>query len=107
MAKKKRAESRCRYLVRQVATQKGWDIRHPQRGGQFLEEQEIEDYFVDSRLGNTKPDFLICKNFQPVLVVEAKNEKSKIDNAIDEAIGYAEMINSHGKYHVSIAVDVA
>lgn len=107
MAKSKRAESRCRYLVRQVATQKGWDIRHPQRGGQFLEEQEIEDYFVDSGLGKTKPDFLICKNFQPVLVVEAKNEKSKIDNAIDEAIGYAEMINSHGKYHVSIAVGVA
>lgn len=57
MAKSKRAESRCRYLVRQVATQKGWDIRHPQRGGQFLEEQEIEDYFADSGLGKTKPDF--------------------------------------------------
>lgn len=41
------------------------------------------------------------------MVVEAKNEKSKIDNAIDEAIGYAEMINSHGKHHVSIAVGVA
>lgn len=107
MAKSKRAESRCRYLVRSVATQKGWDVRHPQRGGQFLEEQEIEDYFTDSGLGKTKPDFLVCKNFQPIVVVEAKNEKNKIDNAINEAIDYADAINAHGKYHVNIAVGVA
>ena len=107
MAKTKRAESRCRYLVRKIATQKGWDVRHPQKGGQFLEEQEIEDYFNDSGLGKTKPDFLVCKNFQPLIVVEAKNEKNKIDNAINEAIDYAEAINDYGKYTVNIAVGVA
>lgn len=107
MAKSKRAESRCRYLVRKVATQKGWDVRHPQKGGQFLEEQEIEDYFKDSGLGKTKPDFLVCKNYQPIVVVEAKNEKNKIDNAINEAIEYADAINEHGKYKVNIAVGVA
>ncbi len=107
MAKSKRAESRCRYLVRKVAIQKGWDVRHPQKGGQFLEEQEIEDYFKDSGLGKTKPDFLVCKNYQPIVVVEAKNEKNKIDNAITEAIEYADAINNHGKYSVNIAVGVA
>ncbi|KHM52820.1 class I SAM-dependent DNA methyltransferase [Anaerovibrio lipolyticus] len=107
MAKSKRAEARCRYLVRSVATKKGWDVRHPQNGGQFLEEQEIEDYFKNSGLGKTKPDFLVCKNFQPIVVVEAKNEKSKIENAINEAIDYADAINTHGKYHVNIAVGVA
>ena len=107
MAKSKRAESRCRYLIRQVAAQKGWDTRHPQKGGQFLEEQEIEDYFKDSGLGNTKPDFLVCKDFQPLLVVEAKNDISKIDNAISEAIDYANAINAHGSYHVNIAIGVA
>ena len=107
MAKSKRAESRCRYLIRKAATQKGWDVRHPQKGGQFLEEQEIEDYFKDSGLGKTKPDFLVCRNYQPIVVVEAKNEKNKIDNAISEAIDYADAINTHGKYHVSIAVGVA
>lgn len=107
MVKTKRAESRCRYLVRKIATQKGWDVRHPQKGGQFLEEQEIEDYFNDSGLGKTKPDFLVCKNFQPLIVVEAKNEKNKIDNAINEAIDYAEAINDYGKYTVNIAVGVA
>lgn len=33
MAKGKRAESRCRYLVREIANQKGWNIKHPQKGG--------------------------------------------------------------------------
>ena len=42
----KRAESRCRYLAREVAPpKKGWNIQHPSKGGNFLEEQEIEDYF--------------------------------------------------------------
>ena len=107
MAKTKRAESRCRYLVREIATQKGWDVRHPQKGGQFLEEQEIEDFFKDSGLGKTKPDFLVCRNYQPLIVVEAKNEKNKIDTAISEAVDYADAINKHGKYTVNIAVGVA
>lgn len=107
MAKAKRAESRCRYLVREIATQKGWDVRHPQKGGDFLEEQEIEDYFKSSGLGKQKPDFLVCRNYKPVIVVEAKNEKQKIDEAVSEAVEYADMINKHGKYHVKVAVGVA
>ncbi len=107
MTRMKRAESRCRYLVRDIATQKGWDVRHPQKGGQFLEEQEIEDYFKDSGLGKTKPDFLVCKDFKPIVVVEAKNEKNKIAVATQEAIDYADAINKHGKYKVNIAVGVA
>ena len=31
MAKGKRAEPRCRYLVRDIAGQKGWDVRQPQK----------------------------------------------------------------------------
>lgn len=107
MANGKRAESRCRYLCREIAQQKGWDTRHPQNGGTFLEEQEIEDYFPDSGLGNTKPDFLVCRHYQPLIVVEAKNELKKIDSALSEAIEYASAINQHGIYTVNIAVGVA
>ena len=107
MAKGKRAESRCRYLVREIAGQKGWNVKHPQKGGDFLEEQEIEDYFPNIGLGKTKPDFLICKQYQPVIVVEAKNELKKIDVALSEAIDYANAINNHGNYSVSIAIGVA
>ena len=93
MARGKRAESRCRYLIRNIASQKGWDPRHPQKGGDFLEEQEIEDFFPDCGLEGTKPDFLVCKKKLPILVVEAKNEIGKIDDAVREAIAYADLMN--------------
>lgn len=107
MPKGKRAESRCRYLVREIASQKGWNVKHPQRGGDFLEEQEIEDYFPDTGLEKTKPDFLVCKQYNPIIVVEAKNDIRKIETALSEAIDYANVINDHGTYSVNIAVGVA
>ena len=107
MAKGKRAESRCRYLIRDIASQKGWDIRHPQKGGDFLEEQEIEDFLPDCGLEGAKPDFLVCKRGIPIVVVEAKNEVKKIDQAVSEAIEYANLINKIGKYEIKIAVGVA
>lgn len=107
MAKGKRAESRCRYLVRDIAGQKGWDVRHPQKGGDFLEEQEIEDFFPDCGLDGTKPDFIVCKKSLPLVVVEAKNDIKKIDIAISEAMEYANSINKKGKYKIRIVVGVA
>ncbi len=107
MAKGKRAESRCRYLVRTIASQKGWNIKHPQKGGDFLEEQEIEDFFPDCGLEGTKPDFLVCKKALPIIVVEAKNDIKKINDAVSEAIEYADLINKKGKYNIKIAVGVA
>ena len=107
MAKGKRAESRCRYLVRDIAGQKGWDVRHPQKGGDFLEEQEIEDFLPDCGLDGTKPDFIVCKKSLPLVVVEAKNDIKKIDNAISEAMEYADSINKKGKYKIRIEVGVA
>ena len=80
MAKGKRAESRCRYLVRDIAGQKGWDVKHPQKSGDFLEEQEIEDFFPDCGLDGTKPDFIVCKKSLPLVVVEAKNDIIAIAN---------------------------
>ena len=107
MPRNTRAESRCRYLIREIAQQKGWNIRHPLRGGNFLEEQEISAYFPDSGLGLTKPDFIVCKNYAPLIVVEAKNQIDKIEDAVSEAIEYAEAINNQGTYSVSIVTGVA
>lgn len=103
----KRAESRCRYLTRSIAAQKGWNVGHPGRGGNFLEEQEIENFFPDCGLNGEKPDFLVCLKGLPVIVVEAKNDARKIGEAISEAIEYAEEINRVGKYSIRIAVGVA
>lgn len=108
MAKKnKRAESRSRYYVRNEAAHRGWNIAHPSRNGDVLEEQEIEDYFPDIGLKGEKPDFLFCLSGLPVLLVETKNEANKIDVALSEAIDYADAINKHGKYHISVAIGAA
>lgn len=36
MTSSKRAESRCRYLIREIANQKGWNTKHLQKGGDFF-----------------------------------------------------------------------
>lgn len=110
MAKKasKRTEARNRYLLRSVAEQRGWNISHIGKGGNFLEEQEIEDFFPDIGLHGTKPDFLVCAKGVPAIVVECKNEYAKIDSAISEAREYANQINSSDNpYQISIIVGSA
>ena len=103
----KRAESRTRYFIRNLAKTKGWNIEHVLKNGDFLEEQEIVDVFPDIGLGLDKPDFLICLKGNPTVVVEAKNDSKKINSAIEEAIEYSEQINATGKYSIKIAVGVA
>lgn len=102
-----RAEARCRYVIRKIAAQKGWNVKHPQTGGDFLEEQEISAYFKGLGLGLSKPDFLLCLKDYPEVVVEAKNDIRKIDDAVNEAMGYAETVNAAGKYKITIAVGAA
>jgi len=103
----KRAESRSRYYIREQAQKRGWKISHPTKGGECLEEQEIVDFFKDIGLGLDRPDFLFCINGLPSVVIEAKNDSSKIGTAISEAIGYANTINEKSKYKIKIAVGAA
>jgi len=103
----KRAEARARYFVRNTAKNKGWNISHPEKGGDFLEEQEIKSYYPDCGLGLNRPDFLLCLDGVPMIVIETKNEYQKHKAAIDEAVGYADMINGTGRYSIRFAIGVA
>jgi len=104
---KKRAESRARYFLREQAKKRGWKINHPAKGGEILEEQEIVDHFKDIGLGLERPDFLLVKSGLPTVVIEAKNTSDKIQQAIDEAVGYANTINANSPYTVKFAVGAA
>lgn len=73
----KRAESRARYFTRKIASEKGWNPNHPSKGGDVLEEQEIEDIFKGTLLGKKKPDFLFCHDGVPIMVIECKNDYKK------------------------------
>ena len=75
----KRAESRARYFVRKTLQSKGWNINHPEEGGDLLEEQEVVSYFPKIGLGQKRPDFLVCLNGEPAIVIETKNEFKKYD----------------------------
>lgn len=107
MAKNKRAESRARYFTRKVAEEKGWDMRHPQKGGECLEEQEVSDYLSHTTLGLDRPDFVLCLKGEPVVVIETKNEFKKYKEAIDDAIYYCNRINISNHYKIKIAIGVA
>ncbi|MDE6066075.1 MAG: N-6 DNA methylase [Duncaniella sp.] len=107
MAKTKRAESRARYFTRETANKKGWNLAHLEKGGDFLEEQEIISYFPSIGLGLNRPDFLLCINGEPKIIIETKNDFKKGQKAIDEAIEYAETINSTKNFNIKIAVGVA
>lgn len=103
----KRSESRARYYIREHAQKRGWNIAHVSKNGNCLEEQEIVDYFKDIGLGLERPDFVFSIAGLPQVVIEAKNSVDKIDDAINEAIAYAETINSNSKYKIKIAVGAA
>ena len=104
---RKRAESRTRYFIRIQSEKRLWKVSHISKGGDFVEEQEIMNSFPDIGLGLDKPDFLVCFKGEPVMVIEAKNEAKKIDNAINQAINYCESINATQKYSIKFAVGVA
>ncbi|HXA54026.1 MAG TPA: hypothetical protein VNV37_04035, partial [Solirubrobacteraceae bacterium] len=105
--KRIRAEARARYYVRAEAEQRGWDLRHPDEGGDTVEENEIVAQFPKIGLGLNKPDFLMCLAGEPAVVVEAKNEAGKLDLAISEAVDYADEINAADHHRVLVAVGAA
>jgi len=104
---RRRAESRARYYTREVARQKGWNMNHVGTGGDCLEEQEITAFFPDIGLGLDRPDFLLTIGGEPSLVIETKNEAGRIDEAIEDAIGYADTINQTGRYSIKLIVGAA
>lgn len=106
----KRAESRSRYYTREEAKRIGWDLRHPTEGGQFLEEQELVDYFPALRtsLGLERPDFgVLSTGGLLAALIECKNDYRELDVAVSEAQGYAESISSAPGFNVRVAVGVA
>lgn len=105
--RRKRAESRARYYIREEAGKRGWNVAHVSRGGDCLEENEVLAQFPDIGLGLERPDFVLCLSGDPTVVIEAKNEAGKLEEAVEQAIEYAEAINATGRYKIPLAVGAA
>jgi type I restriction enzyme M protein len=107
---KKRAEARARYYTREEAVRVGWNVSHPSKGGVFLEEQEIVDFFPPLRktLGLERPNFVIISERGGIAAtIECKNEFRDLQKAIDEAKEYADTINTSRGFDVKVAIAVA
>ena len=107
---RKRAEMRSRYFTRDEARRLGWNVAHPDRGGAFLEEQEVVDYFPElvSALGRDRPDFAaLGRDGKPNLIIECKAQAKRIETALTEAKQYAEAIASIPGHDIRLAVGVA
>lgn len=91
----KYAESRSRTYTINELKNLGWDVRHPSKGGNVLEEQEAKhfDPRFDELLGKDRPDFLLFWKNNPVIVIENKGDKKNIDTSITEAKEYAEKLS--------------
>jgi len=102
------AESRARTYTRSELKLLGWDTKHPAKGGNVLEEQEAKhfDDRFNKLLGNDRPDFLIYDSNLPRWVIECKNEKRKLSDAIRDAQFYAEQLSKR-YYDVRLASAVA
>lgn len=106
----KRAESRARYYTRDEAQRLGWNVRHPSNGGNFLEEQEIVDFFAPLRpaLAGGRPDFgIVTPDGLLSAIVECKNEYRDLDTAVAEAIEYAGAMNRIPGFSIRCAVGIA
>ena len=95
MAKNTIAESRSRAYTKKELLALNWNIKHPNKGGQILEEQEAKsfDERFDELLGKDRPDFLIFNENVPIIIIENKNDKKKLDEAIGDAKYYAEQLS--------------
>ena len=102
------AESRARQYTVKELKELGWDVKHPDKNGNILEEQEAKHYDerFDELLGKDRPDFLIYLENSPVCVIECKNDKEKIQEAIDDSKYYADKL-SQKYFSVKIAIGIA
>lgn len=98
-----------RYYTRDEAQLVGWDVRHPSRGGAFLEEQEIVDFLPELKfaLKDNRPDFICLLDGRLRAVIECKNEWKDLGKAVREAQEYADTINRIRGYQARIAIGVA
>jgi type I restriction-modification system DNA methylase subunit len=95
MKNSKISESRSRAYTKKELFALGWNIKHPLKGGQVLEEQEAKNYDerFDELLDNKRPDFLIYHGNEPIIVIENKNEKTKLNEAVEQAKEYADKLS--------------
>lgn len=91
------------HIENELVNKKGW------AKGQILTQQECHSVSaIAEGLGNTKPENVVKVNETTFYIIEAKNEREKIDKALKEARDdYADLINLGNKVRAPFVSGIA
>lgn len=91
------------YISKELIEKKGWMKNQIYTQGECLEHSEIKKYLLQ-----TKPENIVEINEKTFYVIEAKNERKKVDLALTEAReDYANKINLSNKIKVRFVTGIA
>lgn len=91
-----------RFIYDELTTKKGW------KKDQVYEQQEcLEIKGIKQSLGTLKPENVVAIDTTRYYIVEAKNERKKLEQAIKEATEYSDLINSKSDLRAIFATGVA
>lgn len=91
------------YISRELTEKKGWNKCQIYTQGECLKHSEIKEY-----LGQTKPENIVEVNEKIFYVIESKNERKKLEQALKEAReDYADKINQSNKIKVLFITGIA
>ncbi len=91
------------HIVKELLDKKGWSRSEILTQGECLQHPEIKKY-----LSQTKPENIVEIDGKNLYVIEAKNERKKIDQALKEAReDYADKINQSTKVKVIFITGIA
>jgi type I restriction-modification system DNA methylase subunit len=88
----------------------GWNIKNPNRdpNGEIYTQQEcLDNSEIGEQLGRLKPEFVVKIRENGFWVIEAKGSHSQLDQAFNEAIDYANLINKSRLIQAFIVSGVA
>lgn len=88
----------------------GWNVRNPNRdpNGEVYTQQECLDHpEIGVQLGRQKPEYVVKIRENGFWVIEAKANHNQIEQAFNEAVDYANLINRSTLIHAFIISGVA
>ena len=108
----RKSERRTERLLNELLASQGWDIRKPPHGEQYVQHEYKDDPGLATALnaasksgaGPGVPESILVEEGLPYLVVETKAVPSDIEQAAQEAKGYADALIADGYRPLAVAL---
>jgi len=110
MAKSKDTEVDAYIFIKENLKTLGWDVRNPARnsfGEVYTQNECLNHPKIKECLGTKKPENVVKLSEKYYWVIEAKRSHTQLEQALDEAIDYAKLINKSKNIKALIVAGVA